>query len=69
MNSNITKLIDQYLSGELSAEDRQAFEAKMAEHPDLQKEVALQQSVYDAAKRSVVRQQVRRTGKRYQYTL
>ena len=50
MNPTITKLIDQYLSGELNSDELAAFKERMLNNPDLQREVQLQKSVMDAAK-------------------
>jgi len=68
MNLDITKIIDQYIQGELSEEDKTIFEKKLAENPILQKEVNLQQSIYEAAKRSALRTEVKQVGKRYHLT-
>ena len=68
MNPNITKIIDQYLSGDLSSEDAKAFEQKMQSNADLRKEVELQQSIQEAAKRASLRTKVQKTGKNYHFT-
>lgn len=65
MDPNITKLIDLYLSGELSDEDRAVFEQRIQTHPELKQEVELQQSIYEAAKRTVARQKVEKAAKNY----
>lgn len=68
MNPNITKIIDLYLSGELSSEDKNVFEQKMQSNAGLRKEVELQQSIQEAAKRASLRTKVQKTGKNYHFT-
>ncbi len=65
MNPEITKLIEQYLNGELSATDRAAFERKLAENEMLRKEVDFQPQIHEAAKRLSLRTAIKTTGKRY----
>ena len=65
MNPNITKIIDQYLSGELPHEDRLTFEEKMASNEELKSEVALQQSIQEGAKRLSDRTVVTKARKQY----
>lgn len=67
MNPEITKIIDQYLHGELSEADRNAFEKRLTENETLQKEVALQQEVYESARRATVRNTVKQAGKSYHF--
>lgn len=67
MNPEITKIIDQYLQGELSEADRIAFEDRLSASEALQKEVALQQTVYEGARRASVRTQVKQAGKHYHF--
>ncbi len=68
MNPEITKIIDQYLQGELSESDRIVFEKRLAESDILQKEVAFQKAVYEGAKRAAIRTKVKQTGKSYHFT-
>ncbi|MFT6924243.1 MAG: hypothetical protein ACJA1C_003264 [Crocinitomicaceae bacterium] len=67
MTPNITKIIDQYLSGELNAEDKAVFEERLASNKELQEEVRLQESINEGAKRASQRAQVRKAGKKYHY--
>lgn len=67
MNPNITKLIDQYLSGELNAEDTAIFEARMANNLELRQEVELQQTIIDGAIRATDRLEVKKARKKYHY--
>lgn len=67
MNSSITKIIDQYLSGELNAEDKAVFEERLASNKELQEEVRLQESINEGAKRAAQRAQVRKAGTKYHY--
>lgn len=46
-NSNREQLIQQYIQGELSAQDTQEFEALMAKNTTLRNEVALQREILD----------------------
>lgn len=65
MNPNITKIIDQYLRGELSPEEAQIFEDRLSKSPELQAELALQQQVYEGIKRSSQRVDVKKTARKY----
>lgn len=65
MKRDNTKRIDQYLSGELSDAEKQKFEAELKSNPELQKELDLQQNVYEGAKRSSVRKTVKSVGKKH----
>lgn len=65
MNSEITKLIEQYLSGEISAQDREVLENRMVNNKKLREEVAFQQTIHEAAKRSAVRTEVLKTSKQF----
>lgn len=65
MNAEINKIITQYLSGELSAADRIVFEEKLKNNSELQQEVALQQSLIEAVKRSSTRTQVQNVSKSF----
>lgn len=65
MHPNITKIIDQYLAGELNEEDTRVFEERLESNPELKAELELQKSVQEGAKRSAQRQTVRKIGKKY----
>lgn len=65
MNPNITKIIDQYLSNELSQEDKIAFEKKLESNKELQQEVELQKSIIEGIKRSGQRSEVKKASKQY----
>ena len=65
MNLEITKLIEQYLSNELTAAEKIDFEKKLAESSSLQQEVELQQDIHAAAKRAAARVQIRQIGRSY----
>jgi mono/diheme cytochrome c family protein len=67
MNPEITKLIEQYLSGELSAEDKLVFEDRLAKNEKLQEELKFQQTIHEAAKRSAIRQEVINASKSYHF--
>jgi hypothetical protein len=67
MNQEITRIIEQYLSGELSQEDRILFEDRLNKSTDLKREVELQQSIHAAAKRSAVRSEVQKVAKEYHF--
>ncbi|MDX2362651.1 MAG: hypothetical protein QNK23_17715 [Crocinitomicaceae bacterium] len=68
MNSNITKIIDQYLAGELSPEDTKVFEERMESNPELKQEVEIQRSVMEGAERASNRTDVQKIGKKYHFT-
>ena len=65
MNPNITQIIDQYLSGELSQEDNAAFEAKMEQSETLRNEVSLQQSIMEGITRNHQRSTIKKVAQRY----
>lgn len=65
MNPNITKIIDQYLSGELNAEDKIVFEERMATNSELQAEVKLQETINEGIIRASLRDTVKKTGRKY----
>ncbi|MFK7785820.1 MAG: c-type cytochrome [Crocinitomicaceae bacterium] len=65
MNPEITKIIDQYLAGELSEKDQAAFEERLKSNPKLQEEVALQQDVVEGIKRSAQRMKIKQTRRNY----
>ena len=65
MNPGITKIIDQYLSNELSTTDRQIFEERLEKSPELQKEVELQRDVIEGVKRATQRAEIKKTKRNY----
>lgn len=67
MNPEITKIIEQYLAGELSPTDQQAFEDRLASNKELREEVEFQRTIHEAAKRSAVRAQVTDVAKNFHF--
>lgn len=65
MNPNITKIIDQYLSGELTGDDLKGFEERLEKYPDLKAEVALQKTIQEGSKRASQRATIKKVAKRY----
>ncbi|MCR9173487.1 MAG: hypothetical protein NXI10_13380 [bacterium] len=65
MNPELTKLIEQYLAGELSEADVQVFEERLATNDTLRSAVEKQREIHSGAKRAHQRQQIQRIGKRY----
>lgn len=65
MNPEITKIIDQYLNGELSEKDQLAFEDRLQKNPKLQEEVQLQKDVVEGIKRSAQRGRIKKTKRNY----
>lgn len=65
MKLETTRIIDRYLSGELSITERKAFEYKLANNTQLQAEVELQRIVQEAAVRASFRTDVQRAARRY----
>lgn len=63
MHPELTKIIADYLAGELNEADRKVFEDRLKNDSKLQEEVAFQQTIIEAAKRSSVRTQVQQTAK------
>jgi hypothetical protein len=68
MNPEITRIIEQYLSGELSPEDKIIFEERLSNSVDLQKELQLQQRIHEAAERFALRQEVSKVAKNYHFS-
>jgi TonB family protein len=65
MKRDNTKIIDQYLSGELSDVEKNEFKEELNVNEDLRKELELQQSINDVASRSNLRDIVQSAGKSY----
>lgn len=65
MNPELTKLIEQFLAGELSTEDTKAFENRIESNETLREAVEQQRAIHEASKRSYQRQQIKQVGKRY----
>jgi hypothetical protein len=65
MNPEITKIIEQYLNGELSESDKLAFEKKMSENELIRREVDFQRQIHEAAKRLSIKQEISSTAKNF----
>ena len=65
MNPEITKIIEQYLAGELSVADTTAFEERLKANEELQEEVELQRTIHNAAKRVHIRSEVQSVSSQY----
>lgn len=67
MNPELTKLIEQYLADELSANDTKAFEDRITTNATLRHAVTQQREIHEGAKRAYQRQQIVRIGKKYHF--
>ncbi|MEX1192419.1 MAG: hypothetical protein WEA99_10640 [Brumimicrobium sp.] len=65
MKRDNTKIIDQYLSGELSDAERIEFKKELEVNAELQEELELQLDVKEGIKRSSIRNTVKSVGKKY----
>ncbi|OFZ56395.1 MAG: hypothetical protein A3D92_04510 [Bacteroidetes bacterium RIFCSPHIGHO2_02_FULL_44_7] len=65
METALTRLIDQYLSGELSSDDRRIFEERMESSEQLRQEVETQRTIQEAAKRAAQRGEIKKVRKGY----
>jgi TonB family protein len=65
MQLESTKIIDRYLSGELSPSEHSAFEERLKTSEKLQKEVEIHEVIKEAAVRASVRADVRHAARRY----
>ena len=65
MNPEITKIIEQYLNGELSESDKVAFEKKMSENEALRQEVDFHRQIHEAAKRLAIKSNIANTAKNF----
>jgi hypothetical protein len=65
MNPELTKIIEDYLNGELSASDAFAFEQKMAENEKLRNEVDFNRNIHEAAKRLALKSTISSAAKNY----
>lgn len=65
MQLESTKIIDRYLSGELSASDHAAFEERLKTSEKLQKEVEIHQLIKEAAIRASFRAEVQHAARRF----
>lgn len=65
MNPELTKIIEDYLNGDLSARDAIAFEQKMDENEKLRNEVDFHRNIHEAAKRLALKSQISSTAKNY----
>ncbi|MBS1635060.1 MAG: cytochrome c [Bacteroidetes bacterium] len=62
--NHYTELIDQYLSGQMSDSDKQAFEAKLKTDQSLQKEFEAQKQIMKGLQRQGIQTQVSRSAKK-----
>lgn len=65
MNTELTRIIEAYLSQELSESDRIAFEKRLNDNPTLQEEVRLQQLVREGSKRGAQRAEIKQTARKF----
>lgn len=65
MNPEVTKIIEDYLNGDLSDSDKLAFEQKMAENEKLRNEVDFHRNIHEAAKRLALKSKISSTAKNY----
>lgn len=65
MNTELTRIIEAYLSQELSESDRIAFEKRLKDNPTLQEEVRLQQLVREGSKRGAQRAEIKQTARKF----
>lgn len=65
MNPALTKIIDQYLTNELSEGDRRTFEERLKKSSVLQKELELQQDVLEGIRRASQRTNIKKTKRNY----
>lgn len=65
MNPELTKIIEDYLNGDLSARDAIAFEQKMDENEKLRNEVDFHRNIHEAAKRLALKSQISSSAKNY----
>lgn len=67
MNPELTKLIEQFLAGELSSEDQKAFEDRMTSNETLRNAVSQQREIHAGAKRADQREHIEKIGKKYHF--
>ena len=67
MDPEITKIIEQYLNGELSSSDKIAFEKRLSENESLRKELDFHKNIHEAAKRLSLRSEISQAGKKYHF--
>ncbi len=65
INQETTRLIDQYLSNEMSENDRIIFEERIKQEPELQVEIALQKDVIEGVKRLADRGKIERIKRQF----
>lgn len=65
MNPELTKLIEQYLAGELSVEDQKIFEDRMNSNETLRTAVDQQKEIHEGAKLALQRDEIKTIGKKY----
>ncbi|NQY09707.1 MAG: cytochrome c [Flavobacteriales bacterium] len=64
---NLIEEIESYISGEMLANDRVAFEDRMKSDPELQEEVSFQQDILEGIDDLVLKQSVQSAYKQYQF--
>jgi mono/diheme cytochrome c family protein len=67
MKLDNTKKIEQYLANEMAEKDKLAFEQEIAKNPELKKEIEKQKLLQEGLKRSALRTQIQKVGKRYHF--
>lgn len=65
METALTRIIDQYLSGELSSDDRRIFEDRMESNEQFRQEVETQRTIQEVAKRAAQRGEIKKIRKSY----
>jgi|SRR5690554_1265620 len=67
MKGDNTKKIDQYISGELSIEEKKQFETELENNSTLRNEFELQKNIINLAERVSIRETVKSVGKRHHF--
>ena len=67
MKSEITKRIENYISGEMSEQDKNAFENDLNTNTAFRNEFELHKQIHLASERAVIRQEVKSIGKSYHF--
>lgn len=65
MDIKLTKIIDQYIHGEMSEADKKAFEKRLESNATLKAEYELQLAIAEVAKRSYLQQNIQQRAQRY----
>jgi hypothetical protein len=69
MKKEMTRIIEKYLSGELTLLERDEFEIQLSNSKDLQEELELQKTIHEAAKRSAIRNEINGIAKKYHFSI